>query len=180
MYHRKLNSIKHEKHLARIAKLGGIAKGKTIKSPIHRFMEAIRKDDNGCWIWTKNLTRGYGTFKVDGKRNPVKATRWAYEHFYGKKIPSSKIFVCHKCDVRACVNPEHLFLGTTHDNMQDAHKKNRFKRGSEQHAAKLTEKDIIKIRKLYRSKTYQEIADLFDVSKTTIRRIVTYAGWNHI
>ena len=78
------------------------------------------EDENGCWIWirAKNLN-GYGI--VGGwiiRDKPVRlAHRASYELFVGPILP--ELSVCHKCDVKACINPKHLFLGTQKDNWND-------------------------------------------------------------
>jgi hypothetical protein len=88
-----------------------------------RFGAFIEPSESGCWIWTRGLTHnGYGAFLV--KRNPhARAHRWAWMLFRGP-IPIG-LFVLHKCDVRRCVNPDHLFLGTARDNTTDAINKGR-------------------------------------------------------
>lgn len=65
---------------------------------------------------------GYGQFNTSIKL--VRAHRFSYELHFGK-IPQG-MFVCHKCDIPNCVNPEHLFLGTPKDNTQDCIRKGRF------------------------------------------------------
>lgn len=78
----------------------------------------------GCWIWTKGRYHdGYGQFAVSAHERSVRAHRVSYELYVGP-IPED-LHVLHRCDVRACVNPEHLFLGTRVDNMQDMIQKGR-------------------------------------------------------
>ena len=87
-----------------------------------KLLSHIIIDGNGCWIWKKALAiNGYG--KIAWKEKSMPAHRISYSLFIGK-IPNGT-FVCHKCDVKSCVNPEHLFLGTHTENMKDMHRKGR-------------------------------------------------------
>lgn len=89
---------------------------------LDRFLSKINKTDT-CWLWTATKNhRGYGQF-VYGK-SAIQAHRFSYMIFCGP-IPDG-IFVCHACDVRECVNPEHLWLGTAQENTQDSMRKGRF------------------------------------------------------
>lgn len=91
---------------------------------MERFLNKVDKTD-GCWNWTASLRgkTGYGAFKINKK--VIDAHRMSYLIHKGD-IPSG-MYVCHTCDNRTCVNPDHLFLGTAKDNWQDGFDKGRIK-----------------------------------------------------
>jgi len=102
----------------------------------------------------------------------VYAHRYYYEAFNGP-IPEG-MYVCHHCDNRKCVNPDHLFVGTQQDNMTDAMHKNMARRTSG-----LTAKDVAEIRREYAPRpSMRQLAAKYNVTQTTIWHIVHNMTWN--
>jgi len=92
------------------------------RKPItERFWARVRKTD-ACWLWTGTTTlAGYGQLRVNGKK--IYTHRFVLALF-GREVPSGLV-VMHSCDVPACVNPDHLSVGTDGDNVRDAVRKGR-------------------------------------------------------
>ena len=133
----------------------------------------------GCWICTSHHRKksyGYPRFNRDGKHQSIH--RYMYEKYKGK-IPEGML-VCHTCDNKRCINPDHLFLGTHSDNIQDAYNKKRrsgFK-GEVNPNAKLTIKDIKKIR--LSTDLQKDIAKQYNVIQSHVSDIKTRKRWGHI
>lgn len=144
-----------------------------MKSLEERLLAKVSPEPNsGCWLWTSCLYwDGYGRMRgpdVDGR-----AHRISYELFKGP-IPDG-LLVCHKCDVRSCVNPDHLFVGTQKENLRDMSRKGR----SSYAGAKLTREQVAEIRaRLSTGKaTQRSIAQDFHVRDSQISRIKHGVRW---
>ena len=131
----------------------------------------------GCWNWTASKSSGrYGKLEISGAT--LSAHRASYEVYRGP-IPEG-LFVCHRCDNPACINPDHLFLGTHADNMADKVKKGRHRtpRGSEVVTSKLTEADVLAIRASRVSNGC--VAEQYGVDRSLISLIRTGKRWAHL
>jgi hypothetical protein len=146
-----------------------------------RFAAKVEPDpDTGCHLWTgARNPAGYGRLKV-GKRM-VKAHRFAYEAFVGP-IPNG-LHVLHRCDTPACVNPEHLFLGTDLDNARDRDAKGRHVPlpGELHGKAKLTAEGVRAIRARWAAgETQLALSRALGVGTTTVANVVHRRTWRHI
>ena len=135
----------------------------------------IRIPESGCWVWMSTIhENGYG--RVCAGKKPFYAHRVSYEQKYGP-IPSG-MMALHHCDVRCCVNPDHIFVGTQQNNMTDKVRKNRQAKGISHGNAKLTEDQVLEIK--YSSETSIKLAAKFDYPASMIRAIKNGNLWKHL
>jgi len=145
--------------------------------PVKDFHSLYSVSDNGCWEWTGLImTCGYGRTTLNG--NHIKAHRLSYTLFNGK-IPEG-MFVCHKCDNRRCINPDHLFVGTAKDNNADmiSKKRNVVLSGEDVVNSKLKENDVIEI---FLSKLdHREIALKYGITRENVGAIKRKKTWKKV
>jgi hypothetical protein len=157
------------------------------EATIKRFLsKVIIAQDDQCWLWvgSKN-TDGYGGFTLNKKNTG--SHRASYIIYVGD-IPKG-MSVLHKCDVRNCVNPKHLFLGTQLDNVRDMFTKGRrekvtkgaFKKGVEHPRSKINDDIVREIRKLKKGRgVFTEFAKKHGISRTLVGYIYHGRAWQHV
>lgn len=131
----------------------------------------------GCWVWKGNKSSdGYGRVRLNGKKR--RAHIISYEHIYGT-VPEGKM-VCHRCGNRLCINPEHLYAGTSVDNYADMVRHGTSNRpfGERTTKAKLTESQVLEIRRSH--KTTRELAKVYGVGKSTVQQARSGETWKHL
>lgn len=167
-----------------------------VKTLLSRFLSKVEKTDT-CWLWRGCLGHGYGRIGLGRASEGIAyAHRVSWVLAFGP-IPDG-LYVCHTCDVRACVNPAHLFLGSQKDNMQDAKRKGRIKPGSlfekgnrlwetatprkgDGHPNAKVTTDVVKQIRALRAEnprpTHREIASRFGISASQVSRIALNQRW---
>ena len=138
---------------------------------ILRFHQRYDKVSSGCWEWNKPLSNnGYGSMWVKPKL--LMSHRLSYMIHKGPIGPG--LVICHTCDNPKCVNPDHLWSGTIADNNKDRHVKGRT-------ASKLTEKQVLEIRKQYASGAFgTTLAKQLNVNNATVYNVINRETWQHI
>ncbi|WP_424967290.1 HNH endonuclease [Dinoroseobacter sp. S375] len=140
----------------------------------------VRPDNDDCWEWQAGTKgAGYGILKVDG--NVKIASRMAWELINGEPLGSRHAL--HSCDNPRCCNPHHIAAGTHEENMRQAGERGRSSNGdqagSSNNRAKLSDRDILRIRSLIAAGlTNVEIAKRYSVTHSMISRIRTGRSWN--
>jgi hypothetical protein len=144
------------------------------------WARAIPEPNSGCWLWTGRVDgKGYGMFMIDSSNR--RAHRLALS-FSGVDVPHDRI-VCHRCDNPPCVNPEHLYVGTDRDNVNDRESRKRGggpkRRGEGNGRAKLTQAQVEEIRALFETGLHTKVAlgKRFGVSDAQIGYIVRRLQW---
>jgi DNA-binding transcriptional LysR family regulator len=131
-------------------------------------------DDNGCHIWTgAKCSSGYA--RVNGG---LLLNRLIQMDRFGPVPPW--LFTCHTCNVRGCINPDHIYLGTHDDNMRD-YAQTDDRKGEGNPSAKLTAEDVMRIRQLASSGLgVTTVARMMGISHSNCSRIVHRKNWKHI
>lgn len=148
-----------------------------VKDRLAHFKSKINKTESGCWEWTGTKHKiGYGMF-WNGRKN-VLSHRYAYEVF--KKDSLKNFYVCHSCDNRLCVNPDHLWLGTAKDNTKDCIEKGRFKDGGFRiESTKITDENVLDIRKKHKE-LVDNLSNIYKISQSQINNIIRKKQWKKI
>ena len=142
------------------------------------------KGSDDCWPWQNSIqANGYGGLSYRGKMYRAHRLAWILKN---GKIPKHNsahgICVCHTCDNKRCCNPNHLFLGTHTENMMDKVAKGRQHRmtGSNNPISKLTESDVSVIKSMIGTITYEQIGNLFGITRGTVWKIKSGLSWSHV
>ncbi len=146
----------------------------------NKIKNNIKVSENGCWEWQGSCSStGYSQIIGYGKKC---GHRLSYKVFKGDF--KETLFVCHSCDNKKCVNPDHLFLGTSKDNHFDMTIKGRNNqvRGIKTGRSKLTEENVKEARKLYESGVFgcSILAKKYKVTSRTIWCAIKGLTWAHI
>ena len=152
-----------------------------MKTLATRLAARLEPDTNGgCMLWTGYLNpTGYGQINVGKKMDLTHRVAWKLAN---GPVPEG-LFVLHRCDVRACANPNHLFLGTAADNAADRDAKGRHRcggvRGERHGRAKLTSASALSIRALLAAGegNQQTIAKTFGISQSAVSRVKRRVSW---
>ncbi len=149
-------------------------------SLMDRFLKKVNKTET-CWLWIGGKS-SYGYAKLWNGKKPELASRISWRLFKSD-IPDG-MCICHRCDNPACVNPDHLFLGTKSDNNVDRAQKgrNRDQRGEKNEIAKLTAEQVLEIRQRHAAGgvTQRRLASEYGVCFQAIHDIIRRRNWQHV
>lgn len=138
---------------------------------------SIPEPNSGCWLWlNRGSDQGYGMACFNKRR--LAAHRLSYAAWNGPF--EREAVVCHRCDTPACVNPDHLFLGTPHENSRDMVRKGRQAFGVRHSQARLSEDDVRSILLTKFRRSNRDTAKHYGLSVVTVKRIRNGRLWRHI
>jgi len=146
----------------------------------HRFFPKIKISDAGCWNWTGRLVGGYGSLNTTALGKSEQLAHRISWIIHNGAIPDG-LCVLHSCDNPQCVNPSHLFLGTSLDNNKDRDTKHRGAKGDRIASSKLNSGQVLEIRK-HRANglTLAGIASMFGITNQSVDSICKFKTWKHV
>ena len=146
---------------------------------ISEYQKNVTINENGCHVYNGTLNKqGYAEPRIDGKL--MRLHRAAYAHTYGPLPRPDHLIVCHSCGNRACINPRHLYLGTTKDNARDMvlHGNAGKLKGEMVGNSKLKKRDILSIRSS--DLMGIDLAKQYKVTPQTISDVRSRKTWVHV
>ena len=175
----------HENTMNEAAKivLEPISKSTPTAANIANFWAKVgKRGPDDCWLWTHSKSNGYGRFVLAGKAISAHRASWI---IHNGGIPNGEGYhgtcVLHKCDVRNCVNPAHLFLGTQKENIADMVGKKRVAVGGRASRVKLAEEQVAQILSRHAlGDSKKTLAAKYGVNYSAIWKIVNGRNWAHI
>jgi len=140
---------------------------------VQRVLRGADVDSNGCMIWRGSISTG-GYARINWHGLNWNATRALWTGMHG--AIGEGLCILHRCDVRRCVNPDHLFVGTLSDNSQDMVRKGRAPMGT----ARLTPEQVNAIRAAPSSISLVKLGEVYGVGQTAIFNIRAGLSWRHL
>jgi len=138
-------------------------------------------EGTNCWLWVGTTWAGYGVFSMHEEKTTVLTHRYS---FFLKHGHYPQPMGLHKCDVRLCCNPDHIFEGDSSDNAIDMVQKGRGNppQGIKCGRAKLTNREVLKIRELFAGGgvSKKSLAQQFDIDPSAVSRIISKKRWGHL